>query len=1019
MMSDQQPSQDELIAELSALRARNAELEQQLQERCSASTRCHPAGLGERGGEAVRANWWDGRGIDPWLRDLWIRTFDAVPDLIALMDDQMRLVRINHAMAEQLGCETDQAEGEPCYRVVHGLESPPDFCPLLRMMQQGHSEPVEVYEERLGGYFIVSNTPIHDDQGRLIGNVHVAQNVTQRRQAQNQLHAQLRLQRLMMDISITFLTATPERLDALIGRALARVGEFLRVDRAYFYSYGDAGSDMSLRHGWCAPGLDPAPFMALRHLPLADYLPLARLHRDGRAFWVQDREEMPRADSLRALLDRHAIRAFASFPLLDLGGCHGFIAFDTLEQPRPWSRAETDLLGLLAELLINAFRRQRREEELKRAREQAEQATAAKSVFLANVSHEIRTPLNGIIGMTALLLDTPLDETQRHYTDIVRTSGENLLGLINDLLDLSKIEAGKFSLETQDFDLRLLIEEVTELLALRAQGKGVELSHRLGAEVPRWLRGDAARLRQILVNLVGNAIKFTDEGEVRLLVEREHLTQQQVRLRFEVLDTGIGIPAAAQQHLFEAFSQVDHGHQRHDGGTGLGLAISRQLVKLMGGRIGVESQAGRGSRFWFTAEFATCPALPTSSPGPDARRRVLVADHHDAGRELALDLLAELGCQTLGVSTGEAALEALERAAREGSPFEVALLDTQLSDLDAVTLARRIRANPRLSTMRLVHLTSLAGSSHPASPELFDALLTKPLRTTLLEQALGMETVAALARKAQIAHKEGVSLTSIKAPLLLVEDNLTNQVVARGLLDKLGYRTLDLASNGQEALAALSRTPYDLVLMDCQMPGMDGFETTRRIRRGEHGVLNPKVPIIAMTALAMLGDREKCLEAGMTDYLSKPMQPQALAEVLARHLGGPAMPAERAAMDAPGRFDELHEPIFKGNELLARLMNDRELACSIIPQFLIDLPARIDELHQCIDRGDARNLAFKAHSIKGLAANLAAPRLERLAVHLEEQAHRGELTEAARLEGRLREEFAALRAKLEDWMRQA
>ncbi|MBN2886398.1 MAG: response regulator [Chromatiaceae bacterium] len=1014
MTSDQEPSQAELIAELSALRARNAELEQQLQERCSAPARSHPEGSGVRLGEAVRATWWDGQGIDPWLRDLWIRTFDAVPDLIALMDDQMRLVRINRAMAEQLGCEPNQAEGETCYRVVHGLDSPPDFCPLIRMTQQGYSEPVDVYEKRLGGYFVVSNTPIHDAQGHLIGNVHVAQNVTERRLAQDQLHERLRLQQLMMDISISFLTATSERLGALIGRALARVGGFLGVDRAYLYDYEDAGGDMRLRHGWCAPGIDLAAFENLHSLPLADYLPLVRLHRDGRAFWVKNREDMPQSDPLRALLAEHGIRAFASFPLLDLVGCHGFIAFDTLEQPRPWSRAETDLLGLLAELLINAFRRQRREEELRRARAQAEQATAAKSTFLANVSHEIRTPLNGIIGMTALLLDTPLDETQRHYTDIVRTSGENLLGLINDLLDLSKIEAGKLSLDCQDFDLRLLIEEVTELLALRAQDKGLELSHRLAAEVPRWLRGDAARLRQILVNLVNNAIKFTDTGEVRLLVSREPGRQHQARLRFEVLDTGIGIPAAAQAHLFEAFSQVDHGHQRHDGGTGPGLAISRQLVKLMGGRIGVESQAGRGSRFWFTAEFATCPALPTSSPRAGARCRVLVADHHDAGRELALGLLAELGCQALGVGAGEAALEALERALREGSPFEVALLDTQLSDLDAVTLARRIRDNPRLSAMRLVYLTSLAGSSHLSDPQLFDAVLSKPLRAALLEQALGENLGGTAERAAMRVNKDGQSLTSIKARVLLVEDNPTNQVVARGLLDKLGYRTLELASNGKQALSALSRQPYDLVLMDCQMPGMDGFEATARIRRGECGPLNAQVPIIAMTALAMLGDREKCLEAGMNDYLSKPMQPEALAEMLARYRPQEQTPAP--VRPSPRRAT-LHA-VFQEDELLARLMNDRELVGAVIPQFLIDLPARIDELCQCLDEKDIQAMAFKAHSIKGLAANIAAPGLKELATCLEEAARREALDEARDLTKRLQEEFAALRDSLEQWMRQ-
>lgn len=875
MSSDTPSSNAALLKELEQLRRRNEELEQQLRQRTPS---CTPPTTPD----SIMP------GVDSWMRDVWIRTFDALPDLIALMDGEQRLLRINRALAELLGCDTEQVTGEHCYQVVHGLDQPPEFCPLLRILEHGHSEPVEVYEQHLGGYFVVSNTPVYDDAGRLIGNVHVAQNVTGRRLAQNQLHERLRLQQLIMDISMAFLNAPSERLDATIEQALGQIGEFLDTDRAYLFSYDHEAGHMEQLHRWSKPGIDPTPFNHQTRLALNTVLPLVRLHRDRRPCWIEDSAAMPETDPLRTLLDAQGICAFAAFPLLDPGGCHGFIAFDTLERSRAWSRTETDLLTLLAELLTNAFRRRHREEDLRRAREQAERATLAKSAFLANVSHEIRTPLNAIIGMTALLLDSRLDAHQRHSMEIVRSSGESLLSLINDLLDLSRIEAGKLNLDEIAFDPHQLIQEVVDMLEVRAGHKDLTLTHSLAADVPHALSGDAPRLRQILVNLLGNAIKFTDQGEVRILIERTHQDDQRLGLRFEVIDTGIGIAHEAQARIFEAFNQVEDPHSRQHGGTGLGLAISRQLVELMHGRIGVESQPEQGSRFWFTAEFGLAATLPAS------------------------------------------------------------------------TLASQQHPPP--------------GSPQPA----------------------------------------------LKARLLLVEDNLTNQIVARGLLNKLGYADVELASDGREALAALAQHRYDLVLMDCQMPGMDGFEATRRIRRGESAVLDPEVPIIAMTALAMRGDREKCLDAGMTGYIAKPMQPGELAAVLTRHLNTTDVPAD-IPPDDPGAVECAanlgQDPVFVEQGLLERLMNDRELACSIIPQFLTDLPTRIEELGHCLETRNLEQVSFKAHSIKGLAANISAPRLEKLAATLEAQARDADLQTTEALASRLREEFASLQTVLEHWMR--
>ncbi len=697
-------------------------------------------------------------------------------------------------------------------------------------------------------------------------------------------------------------------------------------------------------------------------------------------------------------------------------------------EPMPDSGDATAAEAIVAAAAANAHQ----VEQLTAQLEQARATAQIKTDFLAQMSHEIRTPMNGVMGMTQLLLETELDNDQRNLVEVIQTSAKALIHLINDTLDFSRLEAGKLPLEDLEFDLRVTVDEVATLMAPLANEKSLDFQCKVHHEVPSRLKGDPGRVRQVLVNLVGNAIKFTESGEVAMRVERLQEDDERVKLRFTVADTGVGMTEEQAGHAFDSYTQGDASTARRFGGTGLGLSISRQLVSLMGGEVGVESEPQQGSRFWFTLPFMKQAASVVVPNPPNVQLRglrVLVVDPSRIIRDSLAEMLTAWGCRPEHAEHAEDALEKARAAARRGEPYQVALIEMQQPGMDGEQLGGAFRADEKLDRTIMLLMTTVGrrGDAARARSLGFAAYLLKPVQWTELYAALvevvgnaqSGENTSELVTRHSLAEARRRRMR-----VLVVEDNAVNQLVADWALKRLGY-TIDVATDAAKALEAVERQRYDVILMDIQMPGMDGYKAAAAIRARERG--RPRTPIIAMTGSVGPGDRERCLAAGMDDYLSKPIdlgqlsatvehwtrpvleggspptQPAVATERAAEPRGGEPAPGDHTSLEAPGLKlvrrdgDETQggtggasspwagphtgveaetpaaEPVtFDATRLEEASMGIPALRGALLQTFLADVEPRLERLQEAVIAFDARRIEFEAHGLKGMSATIGA-----------------------------------------------
>ncbi|GAB6060585.1 response regulator [Desulfonatronum parangueonense] len=904
--------------------------------------------------------------------------------------------------------------------------------------------------------WVLSNgVPLLDENGRVRGFRGSDVDITHRKHLEEQIRFKNDLQELIARVSAEFINATTSNIDDKINAMLERYGKFLRVDRTFLFQFSQDEQHMSNTHEWCAPGIE-AVNADMRDFAVANLPWLAEAAAKREMLEVRDVDVLPEGPDKQLLL-RQKVRSMLCLPIVKNDKLLGYFGHDAVRDVRILDPEQVQLLRIMSHILGDALSRNQFERELQQAKEQAEAATRAKSEFLANMSHEIRTPMNAIIGMSYLALRTDLTPKQQDYLTKIDNAAKSLLGIINDILDFSKIEAGKLELEHAPFDLDEVFSSLASIVGLKAEEKKLELVFSVAPETPRRLVGDALRLNQILINLVNNAIKFTKQGNVVLSVEPSptnppsalpvsHLSGDHVGLLFTVRDTGIGMKKEQLAQLFQAFTQGDASVTRQHGGTGLGLAICRQLVQMMGGTIQVDSEFGRGSTFSFTVFLEKAGNQQQSLARMEhadsrlAAHRLLVVEDMEEAREALVVMLQNHGFHVVAAENADRAMAMIRDASALGSPYDLVLMDWRLPDVDGIEAIRRIRSDASLTSIPKFILVTAFGREeimHQAR-EIEAGLLLKPMNESMLLDALAQALQPNPSRESKSKERPS-SLRS--APLsnkdlsgrrvLLVEDNALNRDLVKELLSDTGL-TVEMAVNGREGVLLATTKSFDLIFMDVQMPEMDGLEATREIRKWESSIHHPRIPIIAMTAHAMAGDRESSLAAGMDDHLTKPVDPEKLKQTLLRWIpsthrlrseyhdlesreaasrpGGDGTGSGNRALESETASKGLPDvlPPFDIPKALLRCNMKRNLLQRLLTSFGQEHAETMSRLHAMVRQGELKDARILAHSLKGVAATLEA----------------GDLAEAARnVETALRDgrhdNFPALLDKLDVFLKQA
>ncbi len=920
---------------------------------------------------------------------------ESVDAGIVLINPETHVIeRVNSTAEEMFGASAKDIVGKICHKFL----CPAEFgcCPITdcdKIIQRSEKVMLHVDGTSVPILKTVKCLEIDGEQKLLETFV----DIRDLKHAEQKLRSQTNLQQILMDISTRYINLPLEEIEESINESLQEIGKFVKADRSYIFDYDFINNTTTNTYEFCAEEIIPQ-LDELQNLPLSFFPDWVNAHTQGQPMIIENVTDLDDESTLKQILLPQGIKSLLTIPMISNGECIGFVGFDWVSDFHTFTQAEQTLLDLFSQLLVNIKHRVTAETNLSIEKDNAQAASRAKSEFLANMSHEIRTPLNGVLGMNTLLMDTNLTSEQKSYVQTVRSSGEALLGIINDILDFSKIEAGKLELEDIPFNLRYTLEDFAEIMAIKAEQKNLEFICAAAPGVPAFMEGDPGRLRQILVNLAGNAIKFTKSGEVSVTATVQSQSEKNIKLHFSIKDTGIGISQAKQSLLFDSFTQADASTTREYGGTGLGLAISKQLVELMHGEIGINSKINEGSEFWFTTTLKKSDKTNETQIPKNALNgyHVLIVDDNATNRDILSIQFKAWGIQAEVASDGPAALELLYASAINNHPFQLAVLDMQMPGMDGETLAGIIKSDHRLKNFPLVMMTSLGKQSNSknAKESYFAAYLTKPVRQSELFEILANILSVKQNLTSKIRKPNKYSLANMRLEnfmILLVEDNITNQMVATGILKKTGVR-VDAVANGKEAITALEQIPYDLVFMDIQMPVMDGLEATKLIRAHDSSVLNKEVPIVAMTAHAMQGDKDICINAGMNDYVSKPITPVAVSEVLSKWLEcKDEVPSPLTNQPVTIKQPEQVEEIFNRAEFLDRMMDDEDLAGLIVDEFRKNSPDIIKQLDIHINSGLTTEAGHSAHTLKGSASNLSATHLVEIAFKMEQAGKNGNI----------------------------